>query len=67
MISKWIGEIIMTVMKTMTITKAIGLFATGEVLKNVVEEAADRAESVADLLEEIERSIKEKKDDNIPL
>ena len=67
MISKWIGEIIMTVMKTRTIAKTMELIATGEVIKNVVEEAADRAEGVADFLEEIERNIKEKKDNDIPL
>ena len=60
---RWIGAIIMTTAKSLTFSEILGLLTTGQIASNVVEEAADRAEDVADLLEKIEESIKEDQDD----
>jgi hypothetical protein len=64
---KWIGEIIMTTMKTLTVAQALEMLTTGTLVDNVVVEAAERAEGVADLLEEIESTIMENQDENISM
>ena len=60
---KWIGAILMGTIKDMTARKAVELLATGEIISNVIDEAADRAENVADLLESIEEGLKERQND----
>jgi hypothetical protein len=56
---KWIGTIIMTAIKELTIKKVVELIAVGDIVSKVINEAADRAENVAGFLERIEEGIKE--------
>jgi len=57
---KWIGVLIMAVTKAQTVNEVLRLFTSGEIVTNVLDEATERAERVADILEEIENGIKEK-------